>query len=87
MTAGATGESPPGHSHSGDGCPDSSFPQCQDKSIETINVAWLLSSIGLEHLRDIFEREQITLDIIVELCHYTAFYPDIHREKYINSMF
>ena len=37
--------------------------------MDGISVSSFLSSIGLEHLRDIFEKEQITMDILVEMGH------------------
>ncbi|XP_076678154.1 tankyrase isoform X3 [Andrena cerasifolii] len=40
---------------------------CKDNSITT--VAGFLQSLGLEHLLELFEREQITLDILAEMGH------------------
>ena len=40
-----------------------------ERSIEGISVSSFLASIGLEQLRDIFEKEQITMDILVEMGH------------------
>uniref|UniRef100_A0A3Q2XB04 Poly [ADP-ribose] polymerase n=1 Tax=Hippocampus comes TaxID=109280 RepID=A0A3Q2XB04_HIPCM len=34
-----------------------------------MNISQFLKSLGLEHLRDIFEREQITLDVLVDMGH------------------
>ncbi|XP_059179207.1 poly [ADP-ribose] polymerase tankyrase-1-like isoform X1 [Physella acuta] len=52
----------------GDGCVDRSLAE-GERSIEGISVSSFLSSIGLEQLRDIFEKEQITMDILVEMGH------------------
>ncbi|WAR21517.1 TNKS1-like protein [Mya arenaria] len=40
-----------------------------ERTIETMSVSSFLSNIGLEQLRDIFEQEQITMDILVEMGH------------------
>ena len=40
-----------------------------ERSLETMSVGSFLSHIGLEQLRDIFEQEQITMDILVEMGH------------------
>ncbi|MCI4392341.1 hypothetical protein PGIGA_G00144960 [Pangasianodon gigas] len=34
-----------------------------------MNITQFLKSLGLEHLRDIFEREQITLDVLADMGH------------------
>ncbi|XP_027889222.1 poly [ADP-ribose] polymerase tankyrase-1 isoform X1 [Xiphophorus couchianus] len=34
-----------------------------------MNISQFLKSLGLEHLRDIFEREQITLDVLADMGH------------------
>ncbi|KAH9524840.1 Poly [ADP-ribose] polymerase tankyrase-2 [Bulinus truncatus] len=52
----------------GDGCVDRSIAE-GERSIEGISVSSFLSSVGLEQLRDIFEKEQITMDILVEMGH------------------
>jgi len=52
----------------GDGCVDRSVGE-GERSMDGISVSSFLSSIGLEHLRDIFEKEQITMDILVEMGH------------------
>lgn len=41
---------------------------CKDNSNIT-TVAGFLQSLGLEHLLELFEREQITLDILAEMGH------------------
>nr|CAH7736018.1 unnamed protein product [Callosobruchus chinensis] len=40
-----------------------------DPSASMHSIAEFLASLGLEHLLDIFEREQITLDILAEMSH------------------
>ena len=40
-----------------------------ERSLETMSVGSFLSNIQLEQLRDIFEQEQITMDILVEMGH------------------
>lgn len=40
-----------------------------ERTIESMSVSSFLSNIGLEQLRDIFEQEQITMDILVEMGH------------------
>ena len=43
---------------------------CEDRNCANItNVATFLQSLGLEHLHELFEREQITLDILAEMGH------------------
>uniref|UniRef100_A0AAR2IQQ3 Poly [ADP-ribose] polymerase n=1 Tax=Pygocentrus nattereri TaxID=42514 RepID=A0AAR2IQQ3_PYGNA len=34
-----------------------------------MNISQFLKSLGLEHLRDVFEREQITLDVLADMGH------------------
>ncbi|XP_059398460.1 poly [ADP-ribose] polymerase tankyrase-1-like isoform X1 [Carassius carassius] len=38
-------------------------------TILDLNISQFLKSLGLEHLRDIFEREQITLDVLADMGH------------------
>ncbi|XP_048114851.1 poly [ADP-ribose] polymerase tankyrase-1 isoform X4 [Alosa alosa] len=38
-------------------------------TILDMNISQFLKSLGLEHLRDIFEREQITLDVLADMGH------------------
>ncbi|XP_051533470.1 poly [ADP-ribose] polymerase tankyrase-1-like isoform X3 [Myxocyprinus asiaticus] len=38
-------------------------------AILDMNISQFLKSLGLEHLRDIFEREQITLDVLADMGH------------------
>ena len=40
-----------------------------ERSVEHMDVGQFLDSVGLGSLRDIFEKEQITMDIIVEMGH------------------
>uniref|UniRef100_A0A8C8DXS0 Poly [ADP-ribose] polymerase n=1 Tax=Oryzias sinensis TaxID=183150 RepID=A0A8C8DXS0_9TELE len=42
--------------------------KCVSLSITKVGIQFL-KSLGLEHLRDIFEREQITLDVLVDMGH------------------
>ena len=53
---------------SGDGCIDPSNPEIE-KQLDTISVSSFLSNLGLDHLRDIFEKEQISMDVLVEMGH------------------
>lgn len=53
-----------------EGCCSSVKIESGDAEVENIcSVANFLASLGLEHLLDIFEREQITLDILAEMSH------------------
>ena len=40
-----------------------------ERTLESMSVSSFLCNIGLEQLRDIFEQEQITMDILVEMGH------------------
>ncbi|KAJ8317508.1 hypothetical protein KUTeg_005412 [Tegillarca granosa] len=40
-----------------------------ERSIDGVSVTSFLSSVGLDQLRDIFEKEQITMDILIEMGH------------------
>uniref|UniRef100_A0A8C7Z541 Poly [ADP-ribose] polymerase n=1 Tax=Oryzias sinensis TaxID=183150 RepID=A0A8C7Z541_9TELE len=40
-----------------------------EMAVLDMNISQFLKSLGLEHLRDIFEREQITLDVLVDMGH------------------
>ncbi|XP_025094753.1 tankyrase-1-like isoform X2 [Pomacea canaliculata] len=53
----------------GDGCAGDHSVAEGERSIESLSVAGLLASLGLEQLRDIFEQEQITMDILMEMGH------------------
>ena len=54
---------------SGDGAIDTTFPECSEKRVETVSIGSFLTSIGLEHLMDIFDKEQISMDILAEMGH------------------
>ena len=56
-------------SQSGDGCIDKSLNDVENKSLDSISVSSFLSSLGLENLRDIFDKEQISMDILIEMGH------------------
>ncbi|KAM3178881.1 hypothetical protein ACTXT7_001711 [Hymenolepis weldensis] len=45
------------------------LPQQSSSQITTMSTASFLTSLGLDHLVELFEKEQITLDILVELGH------------------
>uniref|UniRef100_A0A673HVR5 NAD(+) ADP-ribosyltransferase n=1 Tax=Sinocyclocheilus rhinocerous TaxID=307959 RepID=A0A673HVR5_9TELE len=47
------------------------FPVGEDNSTAVLdmNISQFLKSLGLEHLRDIFESEQITLDVLADMGH------------------
>ncbi|KAK3589737.1 hypothetical protein CHS0354_021059 [Potamilus streckersoni] len=66
LTMGATGgiSSP----QMGDGCIERTMAE-GERTIESISVSVFLTSIGLEQLREVFDREQITMDILVEMGH------------------
>ena len=57
----------------GDGCADSDAPEqvqsTSSSSVSTSTIVSFLASLGLEHLREIFEREQVTIDILLEMGH------------------
>jgi len=54
----------------GDGCVDNSEQErTVELSLENLSVGTFLDSLGLSQLRDIFEKEQITMDILVEMGH------------------
>uniref|UniRef100_A0ABM0N060 Poly [ADP-ribose] polymerase n=1 Tax=Saccoglossus kowalevskii TaxID=10224 RepID=A0ABM0N060_SACKO len=52
----------------GDGAVDKTAAEGSDAVID-INIVTFLKNIGLDHLRDIFEKEQITLDILMDMGH------------------
>ncbi|SRR6218665_2684286 len=67
---GATGISKNSDQQAGDGCADTSEPERTiELSLENLSVGTFLDSLGLGHLKDIFEKEQITMDILVEMGH------------------
>ena len=53
----------------GDGCIGEKLPPEGERTIDSVCVATFLESIGLPQLLDIFEREQISMDILVEMGH------------------
>jgi tankyrase len=56
----------------GDGCSDNDVPEQIQSTTSTTTVSTIvsfLSSLGLEHLREIFDREQVTIDILLEMGH------------------
>lgn len=64
MPAGAVG------GNTGDGCATSrGVTEGERSALESLNVASFLASIGLEQLLDIFDKEQISMDILVEMGH------------------
>uniref|UniRef100_A0A8C8D3C5 Poly [ADP-ribose] polymerase n=1 Tax=Oncorhynchus tshawytscha TaxID=74940 RepID=A0A8C8D3C5_ONCTS len=60
------------------------------KEGQHMNISQFLKSLGLEHLRDIFEREQITLDVLADMGHEELKEIGInaygHRHKLIKGM-
>ncbi|XP_049821633.1 poly [ADP-ribose] polymerase tankyrase isoform X3 [Aethina tumida] len=50
-------------------CSSTTVTKLEGQSQEVSSVANFLASLNLEHLYDIFEREQITLDILAEMGH------------------
>ena len=60
---GAVGLAP----QSGDGCIEKKTHE--ERTLESVSVAVFLNNIGLDQLKDIFEKEQITMDILVEMGH------------------
>ncbi|GAB6027052.1 hypothetical protein CHUAL_013779 [Chamberlinius hualienensis] len=54
--------------HSGDGCLDFSHIETPENHAN-VPIENFLRSLGLDHLRDLFEKEQITLDILAEMGH------------------
>ena len=63
----------------GDGCSDNSSQELATSSAAgttgtssgtgTMSISSFLASLGMEHLREIFEREQVTIDILLEMGH------------------
>ena len=57
----------------GDGCADQPAQEAAqasaNNSMEALSVPSFLESIGLSQLRDVFEKEQITMDILAEMGH------------------
>ncbi|KAJ8262660.1 hypothetical protein COCON_G00151170 [Conger conger] len=58
----------PGPSGAADGATGSERKEGEITVLD-MNISQFLKSLGLEHLRDIFEREQITLDVLADMGH------------------
>ncbi|GIY15533.1 poly polymerase tankyrase-2 [Caerostris extrusa] len=56
-------------SQHGDGCVDFDRAEAPDPTMENVGISGFLMSLGLDHLSDTFEKEQITLDILAEMGH------------------
>ncbi|KAG8193909.1 hypothetical protein JTE90_011464 [Oedothorax gibbosus] len=56
-------------SQHGDGCVDFDQGEAPDPTMENVGIHGFLLSLGLDHLSDTFDREQITLDILAEMGH------------------
>ncbi|GFX91360.1 poly polymerase tankyrase-1 [Trichonephila clavipes] len=56
-------------SQHGDGCVDFDRAEAPDPTMENVGISGFLMSLGLDHLFDTFEKEQITLDILAEMGH------------------
>jgi len=67
---GAVGGIPKGV-RSTEGCENNADPERAETNmaIENLNVGTFLDSIGLSCLQDIFDKEQISMDILVEMGH------------------
>ncbi|OXB84069.1 UNVERIFIED_CONTAM: hypothetical protein H355_012187, partial [Colinus virginianus] len=57
-----------GASNTGDGAAGTERKEGEVSSLD-MNITQFLKSLGLEHLRDIFETEQITLDVLADMGH------------------
>lgn len=56
----------------GDGCSDSTAQEqsaASGSNSSSTTIVSFLASLGLEHLREIFDREQVTIDILLEMGH------------------
>lgn len=51
------------------GRPRDLLHQERDKPLSEMSVPLFLKSIGLESLREVFAKEQITMDVLVEMTH------------------
>ncbi|CAG0915375.1 unnamed protein product [Notodromas monacha] len=61
---------PSGMPHPGDGCLDFSDGEMQNVELSCdVTMATFLQSLGLEHLQELLDKEQITLDILAEMNH------------------
>ena len=61
-----------------------------ERTLEGVSVSGFLGSLGLDQLRDVFEREQITMDILMEMGHEELKEVGInaygHRHKILKGM-
>ncbi|KAG8593825.1 hypothetical protein GDO81_000961 [Engystomops pustulosus] len=57
-----------GSSNAGDGAAGTERKEAEVAGLD-MNINQFLKSLGLEHLRDIFETEQITLDVLADMGH------------------
>lgn len=55
----------------GDGCSDNNPPEQSSvaSTSSSSTIITFLANLGLEHLREIFDREQVTIDILLEMGH------------------
>uniref|UniRef100_A0A672NNB8 Poly [ADP-ribose] polymerase n=1 Tax=Sinocyclocheilus grahami TaxID=75366 RepID=A0A672NNB8_SINGR len=78
----------PGASGPADGAAGSERKE-GEVTILDMNISQFLKSLGLEHLRDIFEREQISLDVLADMGHEElkeiGINPYGHRHKLIKG--
>ncbi|XP_078252093.1 poly [ADP-ribose] polymerase tankyrase-1 [Rhinoraja longicauda] len=58
-----------GTSGAADGATGTERKEGEAVTVLDMNITQFLKSLGLEHLRDIFEREQITLDVLADMGH------------------
>jgi len=69
----APASSTSGGAQVGDGCSDNTAQEVVSSSTTgnatSATIVSFLANLGLEHLREIFEREQVTIDILLEMGH------------------
>ncbi|CAH1784886.1 unnamed protein product [Owenia fusiformis] len=54
----------------GDGCAERTMAEgALSGNLDTVTIGAFLNGLGLDHLKEIFEREQITMDILAEMGH------------------
>uniref|UniRef100_A0A4W4E2T3 Poly [ADP-ribose] polymerase n=1 Tax=Electrophorus electricus TaxID=8005 RepID=A0A4W4E2T3_ELEEL len=68
LSDGASGGATGGASGPADGATGTERKE-GEVAVLDMNITQFLKSLGLEHLRDIFEREQITLDVLADMGH------------------
>ncbi|XP_015929424.1 poly [ADP-ribose] polymerase tankyrase-2 [Parasteatoda tepidariorum] len=56
-------------SQHGDGCVDFDKAEAPDPTMQNVGITGFLMSLGMEHLTETFEKEQISLDILAEMGH------------------